>query len=86
MNLDNNKELILTMIQTLISKYGLLLNSNQTAEVLGISSRTLDERRKSCSDCPNYIEGNGKKSFMFPVQNIVEYQLKKSQQSVKTIF
>ena len=84
--IDYNKELILTMIQTLFSKYGLLLNSTQTAEVLGISNRTLDERRKSGSDCPKYIEGNGKKSFMFPVQNIVEYQLKKSQQSIKTIF
>ena len=47
MNLNNEKELILIMIQSLITKYGLLLTSSQTAEVLGISSRTLDERRKS---------------------------------------
>lgn len=86
MNLNNEKELILIMIQTLITKYGLLLTSSQTAEVLGISSRTLDERRKSGLDCPEYIESQGKKGFMFPVQNIVEYQLKKSKQCVKTLF
>ena len=84
--MNNEKELILTMIQTLITKYGLLLTSTQTAELLRISTRTLDERRKSGCDCPKYIEGNGKKGFMFPVQNIVEYQLKKSQQCVKTLF
>ena len=86
MNLNNEKELILIMIQSLITKYGLLLTSSQTAEVLGISSRTLDERRKSGLDCPEYIESQGKKGFMFPVQNIVAYQLKKAQQSVKTLF
>lgn len=78
--------LINTMIQGLIMKYGLLLTSSQTAEVLGISTRTLDERRKNGIDCPEYIEGQGKKGFSFPVQNIVEYQLKKSKQSVKTLF
>lgn len=82
----SNEVITTTMIQTLINKYGLLLTSNQTAEVLGISTRTLDERRKNCVDCPEYIEGQGKKGFMFPVQNIVAYQLKKAQQSVKTLF
>ena len=85
MQLTNN-ELLPLMIQSLIQKYGLLLTSAQTAEVLGISTRTLDERRKNCIDCPEYIEGQGKKGFMFPVQNIVAYQLKKAQQSVKTLF
>ncbi|AXX94978.1 hypothetical protein [Arcobacter ellisii] len=85
MQLTNN-ELLPLMIQSLIQKYGLLLTSAQTAEVLGISTRTLDERRKNCVDCPEYIEGQGKKGFMFPVQNIVAYQLKKAQQSVKTLF
>lgn len=82
----DNKELSIEMIKTLILKYGLLLNSSQTAEVLGISTRTLDERRKNGLDCPEYVEGQGKKGFMFPVQNIVAYQLKKAQQSVKTLF
>lgn len=88
MNFENEKEkeLILIMIQTLINKYGLLLSSSQTSEVLGISSRTLDERRKSGVDCPEYLEGQGKKGFMFPVQNIVSYQIKKTQQSIKTLF
>ena len=86
MNINNEKELILIMIQSLITKYGLLLTSSQTAEVLGISSRTLDERRKSGLDCPEYIKTKKKKGFMFPVQNIVEYQLKKSKQCVKTLF
>ena len=79
-------ELFNTMVSALISKYGLLLTSSQTAEVLGISVRTLDERRKSSVDCPEYLEGQGKKGFMFPVQNIVNYQLTKSKQSVKTLF
>ena len=83
---NNQNELNTTLIQALIMKYGLFLNSNQTAETLGISTRTLDERRKSGYDCPEYIEGQGKKGFMFPVQNIVDYQLKKAQQSVKTLF
>ncbi len=74
------------MIQSLIQKYGLLLTSAQTAEVLGISTRTLDERRKNSLDCSEFLEGQGKKGFMFPVQNIVAYQLKKAQQSVKTLF
>ncbi|MGJ0455511.1 hypothetical protein NG782_02235 [Aliarcobacter cryaerophilus] len=82
----NENEISLTMIQTLIQKYGLLLTSSQTAEALGISTRTLDERRKGCMDCPEYIEGQGKKGFMFPVQNIVAYQLKKTQQCVRTLF
>lgn len=83
----NDKELLTTMIQGLILKYGLLLTSTQTAEVLGISTRTLDERRKKGIDCPEYIEGTStKKGFMFPVQNIVSYQIKKAQQSVKTLF
>lgn len=82
----NDNELTTTMLQSLILKYGLLLTSTQTAEVLGISTRTLDERRKSFTDCPEYIEGQGRKGFMFPVQNIVAYQLKKAQQSVKTLF
>lgn len=80
------KELMHIMIQSLIEKFGVILTSSQTASVLGISTRTLDERRKSGKDCPEYIEGQGKKGFMFPVQNIVAYQLKKTQQSVKTLF
>ena len=84
--INNENQLIQLMIQTLITKYGLLLTSSQTANVLGISTRTLDERRKSGLDCPEYIENQGKKGFMFTVQHIVEYQLKKSKQCVKTLY
>ena len=83
----NQNELFNLMVGSLIGKYGLLLTSIQTAETLGISSRTLDERRKVGIDCPEYLEGsNGKKGFMFPVQNIVQYQLTKTKQSIKTLF
>jgi len=40
------------MLNALIIKYGLILTSAQVAEVLGISTRTLDERRKAGKDCP----------------------------------
>lgn len=86
MNVFSKNELNTTMLQALILKYGLILTSAQTAEALGISTRTLDERRKKGCNCPEYVEGEGKKGFMFPVQNIVAYQLKKAQQSVKTLF
>lgn len=34
------------MIDSLIQKYGLMLTSEQCAEALAISTRTLDENRK----------------------------------------
>ena len=44
------------MLNALIIKYGLILTSAQVAEVLAISTRTLDERRKSGYDCPQYVD------------------------------
>ncbi|MDY3201397.1 MAG: hypothetical protein AB7D41_12085 [Arcobacter sp.] len=78
-----NEQLFNTMLVTLIEKYGLFINTKNCATVLGISSRTLDERRKSGVDCPEYIEE--KKSIMYPVQKIVEYQINKTKNSIKTI-
>ena len=59
------------MLQSLILKYGLMLDNKQCAEALAISTRTLDERRKKSNDCLEYIEA--KKGIIFPVQNVVMY-------------
>jgi hypothetical protein len=77
----NDEILFKILLESLISKYGLMLDSRQCAEALAISTRTLDERRKKSNDCPEYIEA--KKGIMFPVQNVVQYQLEKSKQCVK---
>lgn len=73
------------MIDSLIQKYGLMLTSEQCAEALAISTRTLDENRKKEINIPEYIEPNNKnkKGILYPVQNIVAYQLEKSKQSKK---
>ncbi|RXJ98088.1 hypothetical protein CRU98_11260 [Arcobacter sp. CECT 8986] len=73
------------MIDSLIHKYGLMLTSQQCAEALAISTRILDENRKKEIDVPEYIEPNNKnkKGILYPVQNIVVYQLEKSKQSKK---
>ena len=88
-NINKNKvfgqdNLYNIMLNALISKYGLILTSAQVAEVLAISTRTLDERRKSSFDCPEYIEGRGKNIY-YPVQKVVEYQLTKSENCVKIL-
>ena len=72
-----------TMLSTLITKYGLMLSSKDCAEALAISTRTLDERRKKSVDCPEYLEA--RKSIMYPVQNVVEYQLTKTKQCVQIL-
>ena len=80
--LNISSEIIFTsMLQALISKYGVMLTSKDCAEALGISTRTLDERRKLATDCPEFIEA--KKGIMFPVQNVVKYQLEKTKQCIK---
>lgn len=73
------------MLNALIRKYGLMLSSSQVAEALSISTRTLDERRKSGRDCPEYIETNGGRGIFFPVQKVVEYQIQKSERCVRII-
>lgn len=78
-----NEQLFNTMLVTLIQKYGLFINTKDCATVLGISSRTLDERRKSARDCPEYIQNS--KCIMYPVQKVVEYQIKKTEHAVKNI-
>ena len=71
------------MLQSLILKYGLMLDNKQCAEALAISTRTLDERRKKATNCPEYIEA--KKCIMFPVQKVVMYQIHKSQECIKIV-
>ena len=78
-----NEQLFNTMLVTLIQKYGLFINTKNCAEVLGISSRTLDERRKSGIDCPEYLEE--KKCIMYPVQKVVAFQMRKTEHTIKTI-
>lgn len=80
---NSNQQLFYTMLNTLILKFGLFVNTKDCASILGISSRTLDERRKSGVDCPEYIEE--KKCIMYPVQKIVEYQINKTKNSIKTL-
>ncbi|NVJ52577.1 MAG: hypothetical protein HWD90_02700 [Campylobacteraceae bacterium] len=78
-----SSEIIFTsMLQALISKYGVMLTSKDCAEALGISTRTLDERRKAAIDCHEFIEA--KKGIIFPVQNVVKYQIEKTKQCIKT--
>ena len=79
----NNETLFITMLQSLIQKYGVMLDSKKCAESLSISTRTLDERRKKSVNCPEYI-GKGK-GIMYPAQSIIQYQLTKSKECIKTI-
>src|SRR5574344_2067381 len=72
------------MLNALIIKYGLILTSAQVAKVLAISTRTLDERRKSGYYCPQYVEGKGRHIY-YPAQKVVEYQLIKSNNCIQTL-
>lgn len=82
--MDNiHNELFKFMIGCLIKKYGLLLTTRECAETIGISSRTLDERRKALKDCPRFIDA--KKGIMYPVQEVVHYQLRKSKECLEVI-
>ena len=45
--IEEKESLYNIMLNALIRKYGLMLSSSQVAEALSISTRTLDERRKS---------------------------------------
>jgi len=83
MSIEDNT-LYTTMLQSLIKKYGLFLNSRECAETLGISGRTLDQRRKSGSNCPHYVDQFGKKGIVYPAQAVVQFQLEKSKQAVQT--
>jgi hypothetical protein len=65
------------MLQSIILKYGLVLTNEQCAEALGVSTRTLDERRKDGTDCPEYIQI--RRLIQYPAQHVVTYQLQKTQ-------
>ena len=83
--IEEKESLYNIMLTALIRKYGLMLSSSQVAEALSISTRTVDERRKSGRDCPEYIETNGGRGIFFPVQKVVEYQIQKSERCVRII-
>jgi hypothetical protein len=78
----NEETLYTTMLNALISKFGLMLNSKQCAQALAISTRTLEERRKASQDCPSYVKC-ANRTIYYPAQNIVQYQLQKSKQSIQ---
>ncbi len=78
----NEETLYTTMLNALIARFGLMLTSKQCAVSLGISTRTLEERRKASSDCPSYVKSAGR-TIYYPAQNIVQYQLQKAKQSIK---
>jgi len=81
----NNKELEKILLESVIQKHGLMLNSKECArEIRAVkSSRGLDEDRKRGLNCPEYIEKG--KGILYPVQNVVNYHLELSSQSVKTL-
>lgn len=79
----NEETLFAAMVQALIGKYGLMLSSAETAETLGISIRTLDDRRRAAKNCPEYIEA--RKGIMFPVQKVVEFQVEEAKKCIKII-
>jgi hypothetical protein len=73
------------MLSALISKHGLVLNSIQCAQVTRAtkSTRGLDEDRKKGINVPNYIDPNGSKSILYPVEEVVKYHLAKSRQIIQ---
>jgi len=77
------KEITQIMLNAIIQKHGLMLNSKQCAiETRATkSTRGLDEDRKKGQNVPEYIDSN--KSVLYPVQKVVEYHLSKSQKTVK---
>lgn len=74
-----------TLLQAVVQKHGLLLNSKQCADALGWSQRKLDEARKK-GVSPNYIEPTSgtTKGIMYAAQDIVDFQLKLAKNSVIT--
>lgn len=73
------------MLNALIMKYGVMLTSSQSAEVLGISRSKLEKDRVIGKDTPDYIENNGSKGVKYTVQAIVDYQISKDKQRIKII-
>ena len=82
---NTEKEIEAIMISTLITKHGLMLNSNETAKTIRAtkSSRGLDEDRKKGINTPEYCDST--KSILFPVQKIVEFHMNQSQKTIKII-
>jgi len=81
----NNKELEKVMLESIIQKHGLMLNSKECARETRAtkSSRGLDEDRKKGQNCPEFVEQG--KSILYPAQNVVHHHLQISTQSIKVI-
>lgn len=80
----NNKELEKVMLESIIHKHGLMLNSKECARETRAtkSSRGLDEDRKEGKNVPEYIQQG--KAVLYPAQNVVNHHLELSIQSIKT--
>jgi len=79
------KEIAEIMLSTLINKCGLMLNSKQCAiETRATkSTRTLDEDRKRGVGVPSYCSDTV--PYLYPVQNVVEFHLMKSNNVIQVI-
>lgn len=83
---NTEKEIEAIMLSTLITKHGLMLNSQETAKAIRAtkSDRGLSEdRKKGNINIPEYCDST--KSVLFPVQKVVEFHLNQSKQTVKKI-
>jgi hypothetical protein len=81
----SNKEMEKVMLESIIHKHGLMLNSKECAKETRAkkSNRGLDEDRKEGKNIPEYIQKG--KAILYPVQNVVNYHLEVSTQSIKTM-
>jgi hypothetical protein len=79
------KETAEIMLYALIKKCGLMLNSKQCAiETRATkSTRTLDEDRKKGTGVPSYCADTV--PYLYPVQNVVEFHLMKSNNVIQVI-
>lgn len=81
----SNKEIEKTMMESIIHKHGLMLNSKECARETRAtkSSRGLDEYRKDGKNIPEYVQQG--KTILYPAQNVVNHHLETSTQSIKTM-
>lgn len=74
------------LLQALINKFGLFLTPEQCAEVLCLTERQLAERRRNKKSVPKHIYSNCESNIgiIYAVQDVVEYQLKRREETLKS--
>lgn len=74
------------LLQALINKFGLFLTPEQCAEVLCLTERQLAERRRSNKSVPKHTYSNCESNIgiIYAVQDVVEYQLKRREETLKS--